>query len=183
MATSMSGAGPRVLIACVGNIFLGDDSFGVEVARRLRDRPYPQGVRVVDFGIRGVDLAYTLLDDYDALILVDAAPRGRAPGTLYLIEPDLPAGDAEGGTAGRVAFETHSMDPVKVLAYARALGARPVRTLIVGCEPAPPPTDGYHEMVMGLSVPVRAALDPAVEMIDGLVADLCASRARHGAST
>jgi hydrogenase maturation protease len=79
----------NVLIACVGNIFLGDDAFGVEVARRLSLRPFPEGVSVVDFGIRGIDLTYALLDPYEAVILVDAAPRGGPPGTLYVIEPDL----------------------------------------------------------------------------------------------
>src|SRR5947209_3209759 len=83
--------------AGVGNIFLGDDAFGVEVAQRLARRPLPAGVRVVDFGIRGLDLTYALLDPYDAVVLVDAAPRGNAPGTLYVLEPepqpDLPSGE------------------------------------------------------------------------------------------
>jgi hydrogenase maturation protease len=79
----------RILIACIGNIFLGDDGFGVEVARHLITRSYPEGVQVVDFGIRGMDLAYALLDDYDELVLVDGIARGSSPGTLYLIEPDL----------------------------------------------------------------------------------------------
>src|SRR4051794_34789691 len=79
---------PRILIACVGNIFLGDDAFGVEVARRLSGRPLPEGVRVVDLGIRGLDLAYALLDAYEAVILVDAAPRGNPPGTLVTLDVD-----------------------------------------------------------------------------------------------
>ena len=164
----------RILIACIGNIFLGDDAFGVEVAQRLRNRQYPEGVKVVDFGIRGMDLAYTLLDSYDTLVLVDAVPRGGQPGTLYLIEPDLAGISHEkGAEAGRVALDTHSMDPVKVLAYARTLGARPIHTLLVGCEPTP--TGGgedYEEMQMGLSEPVQAAIDEAVKMIDSLVEEL-----------
>ena len=96
--TSSSERTPeRILIACIGNIFLGDDGFGVEVARRLMNRQYPEGVQVIDFGIRGMDLAYTLLDDYDTLVLVDAVPRGDPPGTLYLIEPDLTGIDPEKG--------------------------------------------------------------------------------------
>src|ERR1700736_5676334 len=79
---------PRILIACVGNIFLGDDAFGVEVARRLAYHPLPPGVRVIDFGIRGLDLTYALLDGCEGPILVDAAPRGEAPGTLSVIQPD-----------------------------------------------------------------------------------------------
>src|SRR5437868_14687112 len=96
----------RILIACIGNIFLGDDGFGVEVAQRLSSREYPEGVQVVDFGIRGMELAYTLLDDYDTLILVDAVPRGSPAGTLYLIEPDLTGiGPEQGVEAGRVALD------------------------------------------------------------------------------
>ena len=164
----------RILIACIGNIFLGDDGFGVEVASRLRYRQYPQGVSVVDFGIRGMDLAYTLLNDYDTLILVDAVPRGGQPGTLYLIEPDVAHLSFEKGVeAGRAALDAHSMDPVKVLAYARTLGAQPIHTLLVGCEPS---TFGggedYAEMEMGLSEPVQTAVDEAVKMIDSLVANL-----------
>ncbi len=164
----------RILIACIGNIFLGDDGFGVEVAQRLMTKQYLQGVQVKDFGIRGMDLAYTLLDGYDTLVLVDAVPRGGQPGTLYLIEPDLAGISPEkGAEAGRVALDTHSMDPVKVLAYARTLGARPIHTLLVGCEPTP--TGGgedYEEMLMGLSEPVQAAVDEAVKMIDSLVEEL-----------
>src|SRR6266496_98290 len=161
----------RILIACIGNIFLGDDSFGVEVAQRLMSRKtkrYPEGVQVVDFGIRGIDLAYTLLDNYDALVLVDTVSRGGSPGTLYLIEPDYAGIDPEKGVeAGRAAMEAHSMDPVKVLAFARALGARPTHTVLVGCEPALLNESGENpEMQMELSEPVRAAIDDAVKMID-----------------
>jgi len=168
------GTASRVLIACIGNIFLGDDGFGVEVAQRLQRRRYPEGVQVVDFGIRGMELAYTLLEDYDTLVLVDAVPRGGQPGTLYLIEPDLGSINAEqGAEAGRAALDAHSMDPVKVLAFARTLGARPLRTLLVGCEPAPSGGDeDYTEMQMGLSEPVQAAVDEAVTMIDSLVEQL-----------
>ena len=164
----------RILIACIGNIFLGDDGFGVEVAKRLMNRHYPEGVQVVDFGIRGMELAYTLLDDYDTLVLVDAVPRGGLPGTLYLIEPDLANMSPEKGVeAGRVAVDTHSMDPVKVLAFARTLGARPIHTLLVGCEPAPfGGGEDYAEMQMGLSEPAQAAVDEAVKMIDSLVKEL-----------
>jgi hydrogenase maturation protease len=161
----------RVLIACIGNIFLGDDGFGVEVAQRLASRAYPEGVQVVDFGIRGMELAYTLLDDYDTLVLVDAIQRGGQPGTLYLIEPDLTNLSPEKGVeAGRVALDAHSMDPVKVLAFAITLGAQPIPTLLVGCEPAAfGGTEDYAEMQMGLSKSVQAAVDEAVKMIDSLV--------------
>ena len=109
---------PRILVAGVGNIFLGDDAFGVEVVQRLARRPLPPEVRVVDFGIRGLDLTYALLDDHEMVVLVDAAPRGGAPGTLYLLELD--AGAMEAGAAAVI--ETHGMDPVKVLAPGRGDG-------------------------------------------------------------
>jgi hydrogenase maturation protease len=171
----------RILIACIGNIFLGDDGFGVEVARRLlnrKDRRYPEGVQVVDFGIRGIELAYTLLDnEYDTLMLVDAVPKGGPPGTLYLIEPEVSSIHPEKGVdAGRVALDGHSMDPVKVLALARTLGARPTRTLLVGCEPAMSSGgEASEEMQMGLSEPVQAAIDRAIEMIDSLIDQLLAA--------
>ena len=176
--TSAGRGTKRILIACIGNIFLGDDAFGVEVARRLMNRQYPEGVQVRDFGIRGIDLAYALLDDYDSLVLVDAVPRGSPPGTVYLIEPDLTGLDPEKGVeAGIMALDTHSMDPVKVLAYARTLGARPIHTLVVGCEPTPLGGDEDDpEMQMGLSEPVHAALDEAVKMIDSLVEQLLATK-------
>ncbi|HLI71824.1 MAG TPA: hydrogenase maturation protease [Ktedonobacteraceae bacterium] len=164
----------RILIAGVGNVFLGDDGFGVEVARRLMSRSYSRGVRVCDFGIRGVELAYTLLDGYEALILVDATPRGNEPGTLYLIEPDLTACGPESGAEGAgAALDAHSMDPVKVLTFARTMGAGPCQILLVGCEPAPfGDGEDYTEMQMGLSTPVQAAVDEAVKMIDSLVEKL-----------
>lgn len=181
MSEPAEGAAGQVLVACVGNIFLGDDAFGVEVAQRLLQQEQRPGVEVVDFGIRGVELAYTLLDHYAALVLVDALPRGGAPGTLYVIEPELPAegegeGAVHGAEQGRIALETHSMDPVKVLAFARALGARPIRTVVVGCEPSAPGSEGYDEMRMELSAPVQAALDEAVTLVHAVVAQLRGER-------
>ncbi len=169
--TSVDNAPKHILIACIGNIFLGDDGFGVEVAQRLLTRQYPQGVKVVDFGIRGMELAYTLLDDYDELVLVDTVSRGGQPGTLYLIEPDVSNLDpGKGAVAGRIGMDAHSMDPVKVLAFARTLGARPIHTLLVGCEATVPDSSGeYEEMQMGLSSPVQAAVAEAVKMIDTLI--------------
>lgn len=166
----------RILVACIGNIFLGDDGFGVEVAQRLVRKTFPAGVKVVDFGIQGLSLAHALLEDFDTLVLVDAIKRGQPPGTLYLIEADLRGLDPEKGVAaGQVALDSHSMDPFKVLAYARALGARPVPTLVVGCEPTPMEgEDEYLEMEMGLREPVQAAVDEAVRMVDELIARLVA---------
>lgn len=163
-----------ILIAGIGNIFLGDDGFGVEVAQRLLARSYPSEVQVVDFGIKGVELAYTLLDGYDTLILIDVTPRGGKPGTLYLLEPDLSAcNPRQGAEAGRVALDAHSMDPVKMLAFAATLGPLPRQVLLIGCEPLPFDSDDmYTEMQMGLSKPVQAAVDGAVKLVDSLIEKL-----------
>lgn len=156
---------------------MGDDGFGVEVAQRLMKREaglFPEGIQVVDFGIRGFDLAYALLDEYDVLVLVDAVPRSGSPGTLYLIEPSLAELTPEQGIeSARVGLDAHSMDPLKVLAYARTLGARPIRTLLVGCEPAViSSNEDYMDIQVGLSEPVQAAVDEAVKMIDSLIKEL-----------
>src|SRR5215217_5658008 len=150
----------RVLVAGVGNIFLGDDGFGVEVVRRLARRELPEGVEVADFGIRGMDLAYALQDDYEGVVFVDALPRGEKPGTIYLLEPEIEED-------GKVALDTHGMDPVNVIKLSRALGARPARTLVVGCEPQT--VVDYEDMVMELSDPVRAAVEEAVKVVESLV--------------
>src|SRR5687768_20731 len=99
-------SGPRILVAGIGNVFLGDDGFGVALAGRLARRELPPGVDVVDFGIRGMDLALAMQDDYEAAVLLDATPRGERPGTLYVIEPELP--DEPGMP------DAHGMDPVNV---------------------------------------------------------------------
>jgi len=156
---------PRILVAGIGNVFLADDGFGVAVAQRLLARPQPPGVAVVDVGIRGLDLAYTLQEGWDAVVLVDAAPRGEAPGTLSIIEPAL---DADDGRAP----DGHAMDPVHVLRLARRLGTVPARVRLVACEPATvtPATDA--EIAAELSGPVRAAIEPAVALIERLVGEL-----------
>jgi hydrogenase maturation protease len=156
----------RILVAGIGNIFFGDDAFGVEVSRRLATRPLPEGVRVVDFGIRGLDLTYALLDGWDAAILVDASPRGRPPGTLYVLEPRADPDVVP-------AIETHGMDPEKVLALVREMGGTPPILRVVACEPGAM----SEEMEMGLSPEVEAALDPAVALVEDLVAQLGAAHA------
>ena len=122
----------RILVAGIGNIFFGDDAFGCEVASQLRRKPLPEGVRVIDFGIRSYDLAYAIMDGYDATILVDATPQGSAPGTIYLIEPDLKKLDELPDEA----VNAHSMNPVRVLQLVRSLGGKPGWLRVVGCEPA-----------------------------------------------
>ncbi len=154
----------RVLVAGIGNVFLADDGFGVEVARRLAERPLPPGVQVDDFGIRGLDLVYELGDGHDAAILIDAVPRGEPPGTLFVIEPEL--------AAEPVGLDAHGMDPVKVLALARELGRVPDRVLLVGCEPQRSVDDSEDEIVAELSAPVAAAAGRAVELVEGLIDEL-----------
>ncbi|HWQ32034.1 MAG TPA: hydrogenase maturation protease [Blastocatellia bacterium] len=158
---------PCILIAGIGNIFLGDDAFGSEVARRLCQRGLPDEVRVTDFGIRGFDLAYALLDDYDATILVDATPRGGEPGALYLIEPEL--SEFNEPDAGALMVEPHGMNPLKVLGLAKAMGGSFRRILLIGCEPA---SFGGEDGAMGLSEPVAAAVDEAIRMIESLVTEI-----------
>jgi hydrogenase maturation protease len=156
----------RVLVAGIGNVFMGDDGFGVEVARRLAGRAFPPGVDVADFGIRGMDLMYALGEGYDAAVFVDAVPRGEPPGTLSVIEPRLDDG------GGPVTLDAHGMDPLKVLALARQIGDVPERILIVGCEPAVRMTGEEEELVGELSEPVRLAVPAAVEMVQSLLEDL-----------
>ncbi len=146
-----------MLVAGIGNIFLGDDGFGVEVASRLAREKLPGWVRVEDYGIRGVHLAYELAGgDYDTVVLVDASPRGGAPGTVYLIEPDLTQSAA-------VQVDAHSMTPDAVFRAAGALGGIAGRVLIVGCEPA------RTEESMGLSEPVMHAVVEALQMVHKLI--------------
>ncbi|WP_354637838.1 hydrogenase maturation protease [Kitasatospora camelliae] len=157
-----AGTPGRVLVAGVGNVFLGDDGFGVEAVRRLSASAaeLPAGVEVVDFGVRGVHLAYQLLDGYRTLVLVDATQRGGEPGTVYLIE--AAAGPVEAAEAALL--DGHRMGPDAVLALLGTLsagtdGTPPGRVLVVGCEPA------SLEEGMGLSAPVQAAVDEAVGVI------------------
>ena len=150
-----------LLIAGVGNIFLADDAFGPEVIQALDRRPLPPEVRVRDYGIRGLDLAYDLLDGCETAVLVDAARRGHRPGTLSLIEADPPD--------GTVAPEAHGMDPARVLALATHLGEEPLpRVLVLACEPEVLP-GGDEDILPGLSACVRAAVEPAVAALHVLV--------------
>lgn len=156
---------PRILIACIGNIFLGDDGFGTEVALHLAGRAMPPGVILKDFGIRGLDLTYALLEPYELVVLVDACPRGGEPGTIYLVEPDPTEWNTPDGAP--LPLETHAMNPTSVLRTVKAMGGAPGRILIVGCEPADMGSD--EEGKLGLSDPVSAAVDEAVALIETLV--------------
>jgi len=151
----------EVLVAGIGNIFLGDDAFGVEVIQRLSGKPQPAGVVVKDFGIRSYDLAFALMEGWELAILVDALPLGGEPGTVYTLEPELPQNDTPEPP------DAHSLNPVAVLQLARAMGATAGRVLVVGCEPAN--VDADEQGNMGLSEPVAAAIDEAIKAIEGLI--------------
>jgi hydrogenase maturation protease len=163
---------PRILVAGIGNIFLGDDAFGCEVIRGLSRRTWPENVHVIDFGIRGFDLAYTLLADYDVNILIDTTSRGEAPGTVYTIEPELDR--LESNSAQPPLVSAHGMDPMKVLRMVKSMGGQLRRVLLVGCEPE---TFGPEEGQMGLSAPVEAAVTRAIMVVEALVADACREQA------
>jgi hydrogenase maturation protease len=161
-------SGQKVLIAGIGNIFLGDDAFGVEVVRRLSGREIPDGVQVSDFGIRGFDLAYALMGDQDVTILVDAMPRGGEPGTLYRLEAD-----SRKIEENAVPVETHGMNPSNVLAMVRAMGGEPRRVLILGCEPKSlEPSEEGETGLMALSPEVASAVEEAVSMVESMVAEI-----------
>src|ERR1700722_5871873 len=157
-----------ILVACIGNIFLGDDGFGVEVAGALSRRPLPAYMAVKDFGIRGFDLAYALLEPWDAVILVDAMPHGKAAGTLYVVEPDL------AGLSADTELNPHGMDPVRVLSLAASQGTISAQVLVLGCEPL----DFGDELEgrMGLSSPVQAAVEEAAEMVVELAERIATSK-------
>jgi hydrogenase maturation protease len=149
----------RVLVAGVGNIFLGDDGFGVEVANRLMKCELPDGVAVGDYGISGMHLAYDLADGVQTAILIDAVPRGEEPGTVYVIEPEWRSVQSS-------FFDGHGMQPDVVLGMLDSLGGQVSKVLVVGCEPAST-DDG-----IGLSVPVATAVEAAVQLVLKLVREL-----------
>ena len=153
----------RMLVAGIGNIFLSDDGFGVEVVRQLAGRPHADNVEIADYGIRGVHLAYRLLEGYGVLVLIDAAPRGHAPGTVTLVEVDQSrlagAGQAVASGASPL-VDAHGMDPATVLAHLAALGGRVASVLIVACEPE------IIEEGIGLSATVQAAVPDAIALVE-----------------
>jgi hydrogenase maturation protease len=155
---------PRVLVAGIGNIFLGDDGFGVEVAQQLSKSNLPTTVRVADFGIRGLDLVYALQDGYETTILIDAFPHGQVPGTVSVVEADL---NDPAVSLGKGNFmEPHAMNPMNVLRMATAMHGNLKRILLVGCEPD---NFGGEEGKVGLSAPVEAAVRGAVKVVENLV--------------
>lgn len=155
----------RVLVAGIGNVFLGDDGFGVEVIGALRGRDLPDGVEVADYGIRGFDLASSLLET-EVAILVDAVPRaGKSPGDVFLLEPTLPEQDANGDPVNG-----HGLNPMEVFRLVRQFGGPLPKTYLVGCCPAP--IDDTQEGEIGLSPAVQAAVPRACDLVCELLSRL-----------
>ena len=150
----------RILVAGIGNIFLGDDGFGSEVIRNAEIPQDDRSVRVTDYGISGMHLAYDLLEEWDTLVLVDAVPSRGSPGTLHIFQADHESDSAATG------FDGHSMDPAAVFASLRALGGNPPYTVVVGCEA------GSVEEGIGLSEPVAKAVPRAARAVEEIVAAL-----------
>ncbi len=150
----------RILVAGIGNIFLGDDGFGSEVIRNAEIPQDDRSVRVTDYGISGMHLAYDLLEEWDTLVLVDAVPSRGSPGTLHIFQADHESDSAATG------FDGHSMDPAAVFASLRALGGNPPYTVVVGCEA------GSVEEGIGLTEPVAKAVPRAARAVEEIVAAL-----------
>ncbi len=165
----------RILVAGIGNIFHGDDAFGVEVAQRLLRRSLPAEVRVVDFGIRGFDLTYALLDGPGLVILVDATSRDGPPGTLYTIEIDPHA--PVGLDGPNISVATHGMNPMRVLQLAQSMGGCNSRMLLVGCQPET--LGSEEEGQMGLSDTVAAVVDAAADVVEKLAREFLQEAKRH----
>ena len=158
----------KMLVAGVGNIFFSDDAFGCEVVRRLAKEDLPEGVVMADFGIKGVHLAYELLEGYDTVIIVDAAPCGGKPGDLYLIEPKLEeiaeSPLVQAASEGESALvDAHGLEPDAIFGMLKALGGNVGRALVVGCEPE------NLEDGLGLSATVEAAVEPAVRRLVDII--------------
>jgi hydrogenase maturation protease len=151
---------PKILVACIGNIFHGDDVFGVELARQIGNREIAPNVTTKDFGIRSFDLAYALMDPYDFVILVDACSRGGEPGSIYVIEPDPIEGTVPG-------VEAHSMNPMSVLRMVRSMQGTVPPMLIVGCEPQD--LGSMEEGRLGLTAVVEAAIPEAIQLIEEMI--------------
>ncbi len=153
----------RILVAGIGNIFMGDDAFGCAVAGNLARRALPEGVRVTDFGIRSSDLAYAMMDSYDAVIMIDAIPHGEPAGTVFLIDGD----EEELQDFAPADPDGRSANPRAALRLVHELGGEPRHLYVVGCEPAV-----VEAEEIGLSDPVSAAVPGAVAVVEGLIEEL-----------
>jgi hydrogenase maturation protease len=155
----------QILVAGVGNAWLGDDGFGGVVTKELEKRELPSGVQVMDFGSGGLDLAYEVMRGYHALVLIDVSKQGGKPGTLYVIEPN--PDEIESGIEDGEVLNPHGMDPATVLRFVKAVHGWPGKVVVVACEPA-----DVEEVAMELSPHVRAVVEPAIELVLAQIAAL-----------
>jgi hydrogenase maturation protease len=160
-----------ILVAAVGNLWLHDDGFAGEVAKRLRERELPDDVAVADFGTGGLDLAYEVMRGYDALVLIDVSRQGGEPGTLYVMEadPESVGGPIEDGEL----IDPHGMDPQTVLRFVKAVGGWPGKVVVVACEP-----EVVEEVGIGLTPRVAAAIDGAVGLVAETIEELACTSSR-----
>lgn len=155
----------QILVAGVGNAWLQDDAFGGECARRLEARGVPDGVTVMDFGTGGLDLAYEVMRGYDALVLLDASRQGGAPGTLYVLEPDME--DLSRPIEDGDVINPHGMDPQTMLRFVGAIGGFSGRVVVIGCEPGE-----VDDVGLGLTAPVEEAVDRALALVAETLGEL-----------
>lgn len=153
----------KILIAGVGNLLRGDDGFGVRVVQRLAERPLPEGIRVVETGVRGLSLVHELMEGYDACIIADAADHGGKPGSLHLFEPEWP----RPGAVHSQPIDPHQVDPSQALILASAVGVAPMKVYVVACQPAE-----IREFTDGLTPPVEQAVDEAIRMVERLLGQI-----------
>lgn len=163
----------QILVAGIGNAWLGDDGFGGAVVKLLEERELPAGVTVADFGTGGLDLAYEVMRGYDGLVLVDVSRQGGDPGTLYVMEPDEE--DIAAGIEDGEMLDPHGMDPQTVLRFVRAVGGWPGKVVVIACEP-----EQVEEMGIGLSAGVSGAVAAAADLVASTVEELRADPAPAG---
>jgi hydrogenase maturation protease len=163
----------RVLVAGFGNVLKADDGFGVEVAQRMADMELPEGVKVVETGIGGITLVHELQDRWDALIVVDTVDRGRPPGHVMLILPDvIDVNELEFDARMDLLADMHLTTPDRALMLSKALGVLPPKLLMVGCQPVDAETPGQP-----MSAEVTAAVDVAIREILAHVEEMLAEAA------
>jgi hydrogenase maturation protease len=163
----------QILVAGIGNIFFSDDAFGIEVVHRLSQRKLPEGVSVRDFGLRGFDLACSITEPWELVILVDATRKGGEPGSVYVIELDRKNPNKDFTSV----IEPHGIDPVRAIELANTIGEIKAPLILVGCEPA---TIGGDEGFVGLSVPVKRGVGIAVEAIERVISKFQAGQNHKG---
>jgi hydrogenase maturation protease len=155
----------KILVAGIGNAWMGDDGFGAEVVKRLGEVELPRGVAVMDFGTGGLNLAYEVMRGYDALLILDISEQGGTPGTLYVIEADVDS--VEAGIEDGDTLNPHGMDPKTMLRFVKSIGAWPGKVVVIACEPQTVAEIGFQ-----LSESVAGALEPAVKLVLDTIAEL-----------